>query len=315
MGITYWCCGEAKFGSTESIFYTALILIWITSAASFGHVVNDYYDAELDMLVGKKPMIHFYTKWLQWLVLTALCFLIVMPIFLFAKTKLTMVWVVAQMLLFIFYSNPIIRLKEKGWAGIIADSFYAYLLPALIILSYTGIFETIRLIVYVPGAIWLVAQGVRNILLHQISDREADRKAYVETIATKNGEHRVFQWINFIILPVEVLSLIILLTQAMPGSMAISVIILILWGALKLSIDTMVLKHSDPWYHMNHPSFSLMNNFYEQILPLYILIALISDNPFYILFLLLHVTLFLKPFLDLIRSLNDFFKRFKFQND
>jgi 4-hydroxybenzoate polyprenyltransferase len=104
----------------------------------------------------------------------------------------------AEILLFILYVLPPFRLKERGLLGIATDALYAHALPAaLAMLTYQSLVEVDHQLddVFVALVAWQFFLGLRNILLHQMKDREHDLKSGIRTFAVAVGEAASAKWL------------------------------------------------------------------------------------------------------------------------
>ena len=134
-----------------------------------------------------------------------------------------------------------------------------------------------------------------------------DKKTGTKTLATEWGTKNIYRAINCVLVPVESVALVCMLTLIVPFPFVCVAAILILWVIIKSAIMWQELRDSTLWQSSNHPSYALLNNFYEQILPLCFLALLIVKNPVYIFLLCLHLFLFAKPVKDFMQTAVAFF--------
>lgn len=136
----------------------------------FGYVSNDIADAAGDRKAGK-PNIALSLTTVQKLFLLVL--LAGGSIFsLYYSRPSTLPYLIAELALLSLYAFPPIRLKEKGFAGVVTDSLYAYVVPSVILLVYTGLWNDLYWKIFLPSLGLLI--GLKNILNHQLEDLDND---------------------------------------------------------------------------------------------------------------------------------------------
>jgi hypothetical protein len=123
-------------------------------------------------------------------------------------------WLIAfEMMLFVAYAVPPLRLKERGLAGIVADASYAHVLPALVAwVTFGGDANTLGGMITVGVlAAWTLPLGMRHLLRHQYDDLDRDRLAGARTFAVRRGRDATMSLIVERLLPFEVLATIVML--------------------------------------------------------------------------------------------------------
>jgi hypothetical protein len=193
----------------ESAPRLATLVVAGSSLAAFGHVVNESFDVESDRLAGKaNQMAHR-----SWPYRLALMLVLLaggwVPCLVSGVDGRALAFWAALTLMLIVYSVPPIRLKDRSWGGVIADALYGQTLPVGFV-SYlmrnpttdatTLTFErwwTFLLLV------WAATFGLHGILMHQLSDREADLRSGTGTFAAKRSEAQVWRIIRRLLMPLE----------------------------------------------------------------------------------------------------------------
>jgi cytochrome P450/4-hydroxybenzoate polyprenyltransferase len=177
----------------------ALLALFVLYA-SFGHLVNDHADRDIDRAAGKSRAVAAWPvqRALLTVGLTGLAAAAVaLAFFDIATTGLTIVALAVAAL----YSLPPARLKEKGVAGIVASALSQRALPPAI--AFTALHA------WDPAAVLFCAMafvvGVRFILVHQLIDRASDARAGVRTFATTHGDARVARLVRRVVLPLEII--------------------------------------------------------------------------------------------------------------
>jgi hypothetical protein len=95
----------------------------------------------------------------------------------------------AAWLSFTFYSVPPIRLKCRGFAGVVADGAGAQLFPTLtaVLAAFASSGKSPDPLWIGAISIWALAYGMRSNLSHQLADRDADRRAGIATFAARRS--------------------------------------------------------------------------------------------------------------------------------
>ncbi|HXH19580.1 MAG TPA: hypothetical protein VNJ07_10910, partial [Chitinophagales bacterium] len=195
-----------------------------------------------------------------------------------------------EIVLFITYSLPPLRLKEKGMLGVVADALYAHAVP-VVLAAYTfsltaettlSLFPTVLLFV------WQMVSGIRNILLHQADDLDYDKKSKVKNFVAGIYPNP-FKAVIWNLIRLELLFClfffsILSLTQPL---FLISVFSILFVSALA------VLFHEKGIAQLLKGGWRFFpNNISEKWLPPSVLIALSIIDIRYITILLLHFSLF-----------------------
>ncbi|MBP9688991.1 MAG: UbiA family prenyltransferase [Bacteroidia bacterium] len=149
-----------------------------------GYFLNDYFDVKQDSIAKKFNITSLFNK-----------FSIIALIFIFIIAGLILVYTVSFVafwlliiqifLLFIYSFNPI-RLKEKGFWGIITDAIYAHTLPAVILLQIISEKAFISIWLAISFIMLCFVIGVRDILIHQCHDFKMDIKSSTKTFYVKH---------------------------------------------------------------------------------------------------------------------------------
>jgi 4-hydroxybenzoate polyprenyltransferase len=178
-------------------FFASLVpaIITIFGIGLFAYCINDWVDLPTDMKLNKKNMfldfsISKRTAFLLFTVLLALTPWILLP-----YSKYTIYFLGLEFVLILIYSLPPIRLKTKGFLGALADSAYAYAIPAslayytfsLLALSENRKIELDILILF----IWQLFSGLYNIAIHQMEDFSNDKQSLTNTWAIKIGKKKL----------------------------------------------------------------------------------------------------------------------------
>lgn len=164
-------------------FLTIIILLLFYSIfLSFGYIINDYSDIEVDKKAGKNKVIHRFPHWLA-LLFVILTALIGFGIILVFKRNITIL--ILLLIIYFFgmsYSAKPFRFKEKGVLGLIVSSSAQRCFPLILVFTIQEVPQPWIII------LWIVLSfivGLRYILVHQYIDMENDIKSGVQTFALK----------------------------------------------------------------------------------------------------------------------------------
>lgn len=164
-----------------------LVLAALLPGAAFVSLLNDYTDLEADRLAGKYNRLAGRSRRFAvaaisaCLVIGAAFGVLLAGVDAGAAVAYGFAW-----LAFAAYSAPPIRLKGRGWPGVLADATGAHLAPWLAVAfavdAGAGSNESVGPEWFVAVGVWALAYGVRGNLAHQLADREADLRAGVATL-------------------------------------------------------------------------------------------------------------------------------------
>jgi tetratricopeptide (TPR) repeat protein/4-hydroxybenzoate polyprenyltransferase/SAM-dependent methyltransferase len=281
------------FPTVPSILLNLGLLISLASLFAYGHIINDIFDIEVDRKVGKSNAMAQFMSWQRFL----FCILFIttgfaLPILMKFNTSAIILLAINYFLPTI-YSVPPLRLKERGFWGILSDAAGAHLIPTLFVAATFLHFSTVAspnaLIFSIIAAAWAFFTGIRGILLHQLWDRDNDLKASISTFVTQFQPESVRLWINRFVFPCEIIlfsGLAVVLCQFSPWLLGFFTVYVLITLA-KLNVTQTSLEPS--------PSAGkniIPHDLYEVWLPLALAILLVTRNPAFIIFFGLTLLLF-----------------------
>lgn len=171
--------------STAEMWLAALVSL--LGIASYGHVVNDAFDIEVDRLAGKPNAMAPYTVWQRTFIAAALLALSLLPAALLPFGLTATALVAVNCLLPTLYSAPPVRIKERGVWALLFDAGGAHVVPTLWIavacLKLAGDVSPWGVAFGVVMTAWALTVGIKGILRHQMYDLEGDEQAGVTTLA------------------------------------------------------------------------------------------------------------------------------------
>lgn len=193
--------------------YTPLLsffnfVVFVCLYASFGYMINDFSDREVDRKVGKHKIIAKISPRAAKFVLFSIFLLGILVSLPFWKHNYVfLILLLIMYMLSTFYSLPPLRFKEKQWLGMIVASITQRVFPALlcfVIYNYFGWDSFLFLLFF-----FII--GIRWIIVHQIKDYKNDLKANVKTFITSIGILKGTHFLLSYIIPIEMSLLVITL--------------------------------------------------------------------------------------------------------
>lgn len=266
-------------------------VITIIGFASFGYLLNDYYDIEQDKASGKSNIFQTKSPFETALLFGFSLFAMLTPWVYLPGDTVSWSLISMQLLLFLLYSHPWVRLKEKGVAGLVVDTLYAHVVPSGLA-AYTFLKASGKTAVFLPFLlliVWQLFVGLRNILLHQFEDISADKKAGSRNFAAtipKNSFGKIIRVLSIIELVFATLFFIGIsqFQMLLWIPVFLLIVLLFLFTLNYMNRLKQLLPHHD-WKHF--PNFV-----YESWLPIMLLCILSVLNIAYISVLIVHCILF-----------------------
>jgi 4-hydroxybenzoate polyprenyltransferase len=283
-------------------------LLSIIGIAGFGYFFNDVCDVAADRAAGKVNAAAALSPLRRAGVLLLLLTLGLAPWSLLPRHPLNLGLLAVQIALLTLYSARPIRLKERGFAGALADAAYGHLVPVAIAVAtfFPGFSGPRALAALAPlallGTLALAAKGLRNILLHQLADRDNDRRAGIRTLVLAIGPVGALSLVNRVLLPLEIGALVgalVLLAPAAP-----------VWIGFAVFLSFTVLMFSAwkfpfiPKRQLRTKFLYFLNDFYEEWLPPTVLAIAVARHGELWPLLPLHFALFPRGLAKIPRNLS-----------
>lgn len=204
-----------SFSVSEHILYMFLSFLLAFGIGGIGYLINDFTDLKLDTIANKRNLFLMFKK-RAILIIAFFCIVCsIWPWLVFPFTKMSILLLFAEIGLFVLYSCQPFRLKERGVWGLIADSFYAHLIPFVFAFYTYSMIKLPQFAVepyHIIGIIWVFIVGFRNILNHQIEDLDNDKKSNTITFIQNFDLNTIKLNIVRFLIPLEILSFILAFT-------------------------------------------------------------------------------------------------------
>lgn len=295
---TYTHCQTIAFN------YYYLILMGIVSVftAFVGYIINDITDIADDARAGKKNFMAGMAMPVRYL----LCIIIVLSLLIsilvailsntYSIERIISILYLLNILCFLIYSLPPLRLKRNIWFSVLLDATYSGTLFYIVAFSLgAGYSFTIFYLMKIIIA-WGILKGIRNFLTHIVLDCDNDRKAGIRTLAVAYNPKSI-QLVANIIYPLELVMLFYLCNMG-----------LVYYILMPLFVITM-LYFIFCFIKNKHNNIPHLNDIYELWLPLLYLILLAKEGHY--LVAIIHYTLFPNHLLTIyFRIKNTLFKIF-----
>jgi len=165
-----------------SIRSFVLLVLSFTTALGFaaiGYFINEYFDKEDDKMVGKKNKLQGLGVVQTYSLLIVIITITALPWIMLPLNNITLWLIFFQLSLFLAYAAHPIRLKNNAFLAVLIDSLYAYVVPLVLSFQTFYLFvetnQSYRYLILCLAVLFLFA-GIRNILVHYLSDLHLDQK-------------------------------------------------------------------------------------------------------------------------------------------
>ena len=287
--------------AVSSLWVSALsLLLAIVAAAIYASVINDVTDLAGDREAGKRNAMAGRSRSM----VAALVALSAGVGSLFAwlwRDDTPLLWCyLATWLAFSLYSLPAFRLKERGAAGVLCDAAGEQLFPALVavFLASRGAHRAVGVAWMASVAVWALAYGLRGILWHQLTDAENDRAAGFRTFVCRYP--RAAPVIGtFLVFPIELGALAAMLWQidsAWPPAFLVLYALYAVHSARRWQTSPVIVVPKPRF-------FIVLHQFYSDLFPVALLIAGSVRDRRVLIVLAVHLLLFPRRVVHVIRRL------------
>lgn len=272
-------------------------MIALCAVAWYAHVVNDLFDIDDDASSGRANRMAGFTRASGWLLAAALLLGGMGIVAWLLTASGTLLLLFLNYLVFTLYSVPPVRLKVRTWWGVTADAAGAHVIPALFVMAAirgTAPISATGVLMAASVLTWSLCAGLRNILVHQYGDRDADRRAGVHTVGNSLGRERLRSLVLRVIAPVETLGLIMfvaVLGQTAPV-LLLAVPVFVALELLKVGLRWRMRLFPDAAASVERYRPLVNNDAYELWLPFVLGLALALNDPRFAVVPALHLALF-----------------------
>jgi 4-hydroxybenzoate polyprenyltransferase len=307
---------------TAMASHTPRLLSWLTTfalfvlacigIAGFGHLVNDYFDRETDRLSSAPNLVANQTAGSLMAKFVGVLALAWLPWLWLPTDSVILSLLVFEFVLFVLYSMPVVRLKERGLLGPVTDSLYSYTVSTSVATLVFAKLADFRIPIWFSLLIasWSFLLGLRQIVAHQIQDATRDERTGLQTFVTIHGLRQTLFLLDWFVFPGELtLFLIILCVFASYSASAYVGFMLYVLVVVLVNRRRSVWYVANPWRLPRISRLMFLNNvvlfrFYTEWFPILGMIPLIRRDPSYLTVAMLHIGLFNNG----LKSMNDWFR-------
>lgn len=192
IGCVYlWVLGfEIEF-SGGALIFLLFSLCTTFGFAALGYYINEFFDRDSDRRAGKPNRLDLLSPVLRLLLLLVILCLTFLPWLHLPVGPYTPALIGLEVGLFLLYSLPFPRLKEKPFLSGIVDASYAYVVPLLLSVYTYSLYAIVQpnlfLLLFLVSVFFI---GVRNITIHHINDVFSDLRSGNPTLPQKLGPVR-----------------------------------------------------------------------------------------------------------------------------
>ncbi len=284
------------------------LFLSLVAGASYVSLINDITDIDEDLASGKKNRMAGIAPRKRWLLPAVSVILGLVFGYFYADHWPSAILYLLSWIVFSLYSIPPVRLKARGYWGVLADATGSEFFPCLLMVSFLSYKMGIPVDLKWFAAVgcWSFAFGLRGILWHQFHDLANDKKSGVKTLATFL-ETESAKWITWLIMGIEWLALFVMLFLF---NSPIAIIALAFYAfyvtalyRILFIVPVIIQTPATDNYTI------LMTDFYQVFLPLAVLVQAGIMNPLAWIVLLVHLILFPRSAYLVLQNTAGFFRR------
>ncbi|MCB0572332.1 MAG: UbiA family prenyltransferase [Phaeodactylibacter sp.] len=289
-----WALGPPLPG--RAMYTAAAMVLAYLCSGIFVRFYNDLFDMAADARAGKFNLASKASPF--WRVAAPLLATACIPLILLAVGAPLYLYALmgVQHLLYLAYSTPPIRLKNRALGGVLADAAYGHAMPAAIGWAFAAfatqeaVFsEAHRALAPAIFALQLLS-GASNILKHQIEDHDGDTAAGIRTLVVALGAGRAWKLGLLVLAPLELAGvLVFLLYLAYIKQSAIPALLALLVLVHALLVYTSFRRKGK---RESERLLLFQNEVFETWFPLSFLGLLISRQAGYLILLAGHLAIF-----------------------
>jgi 4-hydroxybenzoate polyprenyltransferase len=275
----------------QPLFSILASIAVIIGVAGIGYLTNDLGDRNKDAAIAKENVssnLSFANVLFLFLLFLSLS---LFPWWYLPFHLISALLLMFQFLLFVLYAFPPFRLKEKGVWGLITDSLYAHVTPAILatytFYKFNQVLKQDLLYFVCTLVIWQFVLGLRNILFHQLKDYESDVNSNTNTFVTNYGIAKSEALCKFILLPLEILFFAVFTAFVSCFSYLYAPLIILFW--LYTLYET---KTNKTEFTYRNFAYHFLDDLYIKWIPLFVLAILCFKDLSFIFLFVLHFLIF-----------------------
>lgn len=275
--------GSAPFSQALPLFL--LSVITIAGIGTFGHLLNDWFDVDVDERAGKLNRFAILSSWQKRFAVLGAFSIGLLPWIILPRNRISLGLLAVELLLLLLYAAPPARLKDRIYLAIISDAAYAYALPATlaahtVLLAAARSYDPFFVALLFP---WQMFLGIRHYLNHLAQDRLNDLAAHSSTLATIKGNRHLHTIARNVIVPLEAVCFGLVLVRV--GHYGLVPVAGCVGSFLLFSAFPLILAVARPYSLLSYRfSSSSLDAFYQNLLPLVFVVCLMGRDVRFVLF-------------------------------
>lgn len=211
----------------------------VSAVGNYGYALNELFDQDEDRRAGRANATDSIGvgQMRAIIVLSAIAAVLISAA---VAGRVGALLTLAALLLPLAYSVPPARIKERGWAGVLADALAAHVFPALLALTILGqrLHDPPAAGLSVAVVAWALAVGLRGILSHLLQSDARDRTAGLQTVVHRHGHGTLRSLVVAGLLPLEVAAFAAFVLQSDVTAFFLAIAVIYLgYEALKVYLN------------------------------------------------------------------------------
>ncbi|MBA7519512.1 hypothetical protein ES705_11591 [subsurface metagenome] len=311
MFVLFYIALRQQLYSIQFVLHFFIFLLFSSFCTTYGYLINDLGDIELDKLHGKDNTFKDDSKVKSFLIVLIFLMLSIISSLPFTGNPFFLTLFISWLCIATAYSVKPFRLKERGKVGLIFVVMAQRVLPALLIFSAFKHYEWIDVLVF---TFYIFFRGLSSDLNHQLEDYQKDAGTETDTYAVKAGfkkAHKIFRLSLEIEKGLFIICLLIIFFKLknlqlfgipliLPVLLVYLLFYVLTWmkiikHGVKISPNPFTSGRNDIFQFIYHP-------FPTIILPFYILFLLLFKNWIFIILLIFFIICRKMYSLELIRN-------------
>ena len=271
-----------------------IFLLFSSFCTTYGYLINDYGDIELDILHGKNNTFQNDTKAKANLVILSFLLAIIVCGLPFWKNFLFLPIWLAWFIISTAYSIQPTRLKERGKTGLFFVVMAQRVLPTLIIFTAFRYYDIVDIICF---TIYIFFRGLSSDVNHQLGDYKNDLLTGTETYVVQTGYTKAQKIFRFSLeLEKILLGLCLLLMSAklsyleikgMPLLLPIIIFYFTVYGVSLIKVFQRNNIDVNPFVPNRKNIFQFIHHAFPSVLlSFYLLVVLSFNEPLFLIILI-----------------------------
>jgi colanic acid/amylovoran biosynthesis glycosyltransferase len=291
LGFVYLGLFLSKSSFSNSFKYLIAAAITCIGIAGIGYVLNDISDIKVDAKAGKKNPFSKLGLLSRLFIVAVLMVVAISPWYFLPTDHISLYLLVIEFVLFVTYAVKPFRLKEAAYVAPVIDSLYAHVVPSILAFHTFSMYSTFESTteIFIAMAVWQFMLGIRHYINHLAVESAIDRAADLRTLAHIISPHKLRNYIQYFLLPIEVCAVSILTYYLYQVDTILGVSTFAALVANWLLSTGFIPIRLIGGYSFNKIA---QDDFYRIWWPLAILSCLSLFEPIYLLLLIIHIAVF-----------------------